>query len=178
MIEKPIDFLLKAQNPDGGWGAEKGNRSNTEATSFAILALNALRDKSLAKNIDQGLSWLIDQQNSDGSFPLNVQLNEGSWTTAPAILSLTPFEAHRQRALRAADWLLLQRGRGLGWLLSLIHLLAPQKQAVRLNPDLKGWGWMPGTFSWVEPTAYALIALKKLDTASFKREASGTLRVQ
>jgi hypothetical protein len=33
---------------------------------------------------------------------------------------------------------------------------------VRIDPDLKGWAWTDGAFSWVEPTAYALIALKKL----------------
>jgi hypothetical protein len=33
-----------------------------------------------------------------------------------------------------------------------------------LNPDLKGWAWVPRTFSWVEPTSYALVALKQVRT--------------
>ena len=33
---------------------------------------------------------------------------------------------------------------------------------VQLNPDLRAWSWTPGAFSWIEPTAYALIALKSL----------------
>jgi hypothetical protein len=37
--------------------------------------------------------------------------------------------------------------------------------AVPLNPDIQGWPWALGTFSWVEPTAYALLALKKLRPA-------------
>ena len=36
--------------------------------------------------------------------------------------------------------------------------------AVALNPDLKGWAWVPRTFSWVEPTSYALVALKQVRT--------------
>ena len=28
--------------------------------------------------------------------------------------------------------------------------------------DLVGWPWVNGTFSWVEPTAYAVMALKRL----------------
>ena len=32
---------------------------------------------------------------------------------------------------------------------------------MRMDPTLKGWSWNPDAFSWVEPTAYALLALKK-----------------
>jgi hypothetical protein len=35
-------------------------------------------------------------------------------------------------------------------------------KANELNNDLVGWSWVPNSFSWVEPTSYALIALKKL----------------
>ena len=31
----------------------------------------------------------------------------------------------------------------------------------RQNNQLQGWSWIAGTFSWVEPTAWALLALKK-----------------
>jgi hypothetical protein len=34
---------------------------------------------------------------------------------------------------------------------------------VRLNPDLQAWSWTPGALSWIEPTAYSLIALKNLE---------------
>src|SRR5690606_5725872 len=32
---------------------------------------------------------------------------------------------------------------------------------VRQNSRLQAWPWMDGTFSWVEPTAYCLLAVKK-----------------
>lgn len=161
MIETAVQFLLKTQNPDGGWGSEKERRSNTEATAFAIMALSSLGDRSLVKSIDQGLNWLTHRQHSDGSWPLTAQLKEGSWTTALAILCLAIFETHRQRALRGADWLLRQEGKA-GWINSLLYRWVPQMWPAQVNPDLKGWSWTTGTFSWVEPTAYALICLKKL----------------
>ncbi len=162
MIEHVIDFLLQAQNPDGGWGAATGKRSNTEATSFSILGLSTLGDRSLTLRINLGLNWLADRQKSDGSWSLTTHLKESSWTTALAILALAPFEQHGQKAIQGARWLLHQEGDDLGWIVSVIYRLAPERLPARLNPDLKGWPWTFGTFSWVEPTAYALIALKKL----------------
>jgi hypothetical protein len=162
MIQAAIDFLLTAQNPDGGWGTGKSKRSNTEATAFAQLALRTLSDRSLTASIDRGLNWLTKRQNHDGSWPLTDQLKPGSWTTALVVLSLAHVERHQQQALRGANWLLSQEGRDPGWLNSFLYRWAPHRLATRLNPDLKGWPWTANAFSWVEPTAYALIGLKKL----------------
>ena len=157
-----IGHLSNAQNIDGGWGAVYGQRSNTEATSLALLGLSAQNEASLVGSIDQGLAWLTRQQHTDGSWPFTDQLPENSWATALAIFTLARFERHRQSALRGAAWLLRQEGSRLGWLASLFYRWAPHKLPYRLNPDLQGWSWTSGTFSWVEPTAYALLALKKL----------------
>jgi hypothetical protein len=44
----------------------------------------------------------------------------------------------------------------------MILFVSRQKRAVRLNQDLIGWPWTTGNFSWVEPTSYCMIALKKI----------------
>ena len=41
-------------------------------------------------------------------------------------------------------------------------LLSFVKKMGELDPYLSGWPWTAGAFSWVEPTSYSLIALKKL----------------
>ena len=46
MINAAIDLLLEAQNEDGGWGSVKGKRSNTESTSFALMALKCARRRA------------------------------------------------------------------------------------------------------------------------------------
>jgi len=72
------------------------------------------------------------------------------------------FPEHHARTIKAARWALRHEGSGLGWVASLVIALSPQKNAPQLNIDLKGWPWTAGSFSWVEPTSYFLIALKKL----------------
>ncbi|MGH7966804.1 MAG: prenyltransferase/squalene oxidase repeat-containing protein [Candidatus Binatia bacterium] len=156
MIERARDFLLAAQNPDGGWGAGKGRRSNTEATALTVLGLSALKKISPATSVaglDRGLNWLVERQYANGSWSLTDQIAEASWTTALAVLALAGFEDRRHHAVQGGQWLLQQYGRRLGWIASLQYRLVPETMATRLNPDLQGWSWATNTFSWVEPTA-------------------------
>ena len=78
---------MGAQNPDGGWGAQPGKKSNTEATALALLTLYSLRDQSLKSNIDRGVGWLVQMQKLDGSFPYMANLREGSWASPLAVIA-------------------------------------------------------------------------------------------
>ncbi len=160
MIEACATDLKSAQNPDGGWGAEPGRMSNTEATALAALALGHAEPSGASAR--RGLEWLAARQARDGSWSLMDGLGPGSWTTSLAVLCLGHFDAHKRRAVNGAGWLLRQRGAGLGWLISALYVLFPGVFVGRSNPNLKGWSWTAGTYSWVEPTAYALLAVKKL----------------
>lgn len=161
MLDRIITELLQNQNPNGGWGAVRGKRSNTETTSLAVMALQALAGEATADNRKRGIEWLVRQQNQNHSWPLNETVKEGSWTTALAITALSDSAEHSERALAAARWLLEQEGSKPG-ILAEIVLWATGKSGVnQLNKDLIGWSWVPSSFSWVEPTSYALIALKK-----------------
>jgi len=162
LIGTAIDALDRRQNPDGGWGAGPGKRSNTEVTCLALLALHAAEDPGLGASVSRALHSLTALQRPGGSWPLSGDLPEGSWTTALATLSLALFEPHLNRAVRGAEWLLRQEGRAPGWVARLLARVQRGAPVVELDPDLKGWPWTGGTFSWVEPTAYALLALKKL----------------
>ncbi|HWP58702.1 MAG TPA: hypothetical protein VNL14_12495 [Candidatus Acidoferrales bacterium] len=88
-------------------------------------------------------------------------VDQPSWASGLAVLALNVFGAQRTAAVRGAEWLLRQKGRGLGLLGLLQYWLYPEQFIVKLDPTLKGWSWTAGSFSWVEPTAYALIVLKK-----------------
>ena len=161
MLDRIITELVQNQNSDGGWGAMRGKRSNTEVTALAVMALKALPGETTTDNRKRGIGWLVRQQNQNHSWPLNEAVNEGSWTTALAITALGDTAEHSERVLAAARWLLEQEGSKPGILAEIVLWATGKSGANKLNKDLIGWSWVPRSFSWVEPTSYALIALKK-----------------
>jgi hypothetical protein len=162
LAEALIEGLRHAQNADGGWPSQPGRRSNTEITALAVLALQPAADLAASALLERGVAWLVPRQRPDGSWPISDGVPEPSWATSLAALALAGIPAERPRAVRGGRWLLGQSGRTLGWIASLLYRIAPERQRVQMNPDLKGWSWAAATTSWVEPTAYALLTLKKL----------------
>jgi len=162
MLDQIITTLLEKQNPDGGWGSQTGKRSNTESTSLAIAALKTLTEDRAADNRKRAIDWLVGRQNKDHSWPLSEITQVGSWTTALAITALSDNPEHSGRAVDAARWLLEQKGSKPGILAEIILWAIGRSNTNQLNKDLIGWSWVPNSFSWVEPTSYALIAVKKL----------------
>jgi hypothetical protein len=165
MIRPATEFLLGSQNRDGGWAMHEGRDSNTEATSFATLALARQDGSAERASAARGMRWLAVRQNDDGSWPLNARVADGSWTTALAALTLVSVDGAGAGAVRGARWLLRQEPRRPGLLVSLLHRLAPEAMPVRHDPNLRGWSWTADAASFVEPTAYTLLALKKLRRA-------------
>src|SRR5918992_3640374 len=161
MLAELTRHLLTTQNPDGGWGAFGGKRSNTEATAFALLALHAISKSVTEKAVLKAKIWLGDRQNANGSWPLNDTLKGSSWSTALAIIAMSEWGDFKGRLTRAGHWVLAQEGSKPGIVANLVLALTFQKKAVQVNEDLVGWSWTPNSFSWVEPTSYFLLALKK-----------------
>jgi hypothetical protein len=155
--------LLGSQDADGGWGANSsGGPSATEPTSLAVMALRGADDPEASRAADRGLVWLRERQRSDGSWPVSDQVPMGSWMTSLAALALAGSPIDRSRAGAGARWLLEQEGRPVPWTSRLFFFLFPRYDVIDLDLELKGWSWFENTFGWVEPTAYALIALKTL----------------
>jgi len=50
--------------------------------------------------------------------------------------------------------------------------LAPETPG-DFDGGLRGWSWVPGTFTWVEPTLWALLSLRALDEGGDPRVAEG-----
>lgn len=157
--------LLDARNADGGWPATRPGRSSTEVTALAVMALAAANAPGAAEAIAAGRRWLLSRQRPDGAWAPTASVDESSWMTAPAVLALAADPDGRESALRGGRWLLAREGQGLGWFGRLFFWIFPEKKATDVNTELTGWPWTAGTFSWIEPTAYSMLALKKLGAA-------------
>jgi hypothetical protein len=159
MIDRLVDELRVLQNADGGWGALRDRQSNTEATSLATLALT--RVPAARAHVERGLDWLRRHQDPDGSWPFTTTVPAASWTTPLAMLALSEQPRTSGEFDRGVRWLLEHRGRRPGFFASLLYRLMPNRMPVRLDPSLRGWAWTTNEFSWVEPTSYAILVLKK-----------------
>jgi hypothetical protein len=139
-----------------------GRVSSTEITALATLALGRLETPDARASAAHGVGWLVARQHDDGGWPVSTRVDETSWATALAVVALDALGREPAATVRGARWLLRRMPRTLGATISLLHRLAPGALPVRLNPNLKGWAWTAEAISFVEPTSYALLALKRL----------------
>ena len=71
-IEHATSYILKHQNDDGGWPLIPGGESDVEVTAFAMQALMLKGWGSGSSVVRQGVSFLIKNQKSDGSWNGNA----------------------------------------------------------------------------------------------------------
>jgi hypothetical protein len=148
--------ILKNQLPSGGWGFGTNRQWATEPTCFALLALR-LQPSSVH---EPGVRLLLSCQNANGSWPAFVDDDtEGSWVTALAVLTLMRLTTGWNAVDRGFGWLLNTQGRESHWLMKWRYRFLDRN--VKFQPDKYGWPWTPGSSSWVVPTAYTLIALRR-----------------
>jgi hypothetical protein len=75
------------------------------------------------------------------------------------LLALLPRRDAAEAVDRGYAWLLSLRGARFPWRQRVREFIT-RKQIVELDSTLEGWPWTPGAFPWVEPTSWALLALK------------------
>ena len=170
-LQETLHRVLKVrQSLRGGWGFN-AQQDALEPTCLAILAL---RHQSAA-HAEKALIRIAQMQHQDGSWPaFDGAGREGTWTTALAILSLLSV-GRKGRSLQCAiEWLLSQRGREADWFWRWKFRMVDT--SVRFNPAKYGWNWIPGTISWVIPTALSLIALRQSAEANRDCQTRRTCR--
>ena len=153
-----VQELIDRQLPDGGWPFSAGTaQSAVEPTALALLALPP---NSVGKR-DAAIRFLLHMQNANGSWSaFSGDEEEGSGLTGLALFVLNRCGAQTMVSNRAVHWLIEARGRESHWLWRWKFRTSDRQ--VRFDPDKFGWPWMPGTVSWVVPTAYSLLALKQV----------------
>jgi len=141
--------LLAARNPDGGWPYYPQHSSRLEPTVWALLAL--ARDADRPAEIDVVVrwpgkdGWLVD---GPADAPVNYPFNA---LAALACVDRPDRPGAGQLVTTIAKQLVEVKG-----------LALEQNDAQRQNNALQAWPWIDQTFSWVEPTAWCTLFLKKI----------------
>ena len=156
-----IGLLRELQNRDGGWGYHSGSESRVEPTSWAMRALAGAGDAASCKEIrKKSCDYLRATQLADGSWPAAPTILTGSWVTSQACAVLATDEGSTQHVKAGLQWLCDDFPRDSSPLQRLVQKLRPGGKLSAHDDSLRGWGWTPRTASWVEPTAFALLALR------------------
>jgi hypothetical protein len=141
IVARLSDRLLRARNPDGGWGYYAGKASRLEPTCWAVLALGNDESGDVLRRWPAASGLLLERHDGQPNLAFH----------GLGLLALLARKSQHQEGNEA-----LIRG------LERVKGLALADRGVnRQNNRIQAWPWMDGTFSWVEPTAYCLLALKK-----------------
>lgn len=155
-------WLLRAQNPDGGWGYSPGKGSWLEPTVYVMRALAAgAREEAKPKSYRQAQHYIDGLQRPDGAWQASALVTERHWSGA---LWMDLERAPRERNARwhaGLDWLLAQKGSEGGWRQHVAAWLDPE--AVEQDLQLRGWPWLEGSSSWIEPTCHAMLSLRRAE---------------
>jgi hypothetical protein len=163
--------LVAAPDESDGWGFRRGVPANTECTALAVLALHAPgADARVSSAVRRGVAWLESRQREDGSWPLSDQVPDASWMTSVAVVALASVQPDSRSALRGGHWLLGQRSRRPTFMQRVRAWLSDDQPALDQDLGLAGWPWTPDTAAWVEPTSWALLALKRMRGALPRRQ--------
>ena len=162
-------LLLRAQNDDGGWGFHPGADSRVEPTCWALKALTAQEPaKSLEEApVAEGLRFLTAAQLPDGSWPSTAKQRTGCWVTSLAcwVLRGVGDEKYRTAIASGLQWVCRDWPKDSSWWRRGLRRVSSAAQRLNHDAHARGWGWTPRTSSWVEPTAFALLALEGHDAS-------------
>jgi uncharacterized protein (DUF362 family) len=154
--------------PDGGWGYVADQPAHLEPTCLALLALRPEAER-FADAVAGGRAFLRSCRRPDGSYRLARGRDAAVWGTA---LALFTEAAYRDGDTPTADETA-----------TAAVLLGIKGQVVKADPEvadmcdidvtLAGWPWGENTFSWVEPTSWACLALHRLGQGQHSRVQEG-----
>jgi hypothetical protein len=158
-----LDEMLRELAAAEGIGYLPGSAAAAEPTAIAALAFHV---HGRGEDARRAAKALANMQQPAG----NVGVRAGetpSWPTSLAVVVWRTLEKAEGRGAssqmnRAVEWLLANRGQGI-----------PQSSEFGHNTELIGWSYAEQTHSWVEPTAFAVLALKSAGRASEKAAREG-----
>lgn len=149
--------------PGGGWGYVPDQPAHLEPTCLALLALSR-QPQRFAAAIESGRSWLRQCAFGDGTYRLGRGRPEAVWPTALVLFTLATLGDEEDTLEQTASALLACKGRRTG---------SNDNETSDIDERLLGWPWAENNFSWVEPTAWACLALRRIGQGHHPRVTEG-----
>jgi hypothetical protein len=157
-----LPFLRENQGEDGGWGFHAGRQSRVEPTAWALLALEGRGAPQATQDaIERGLRFLAGAQLENGGWAAASGERQGCWVTSLACWALQSYAEYAENSARGLRWLNEDRPGDSGFWWRMVRKLTERSEVNAQNVSLSGWSWTPGTASWVEPTACAMIVHRR-----------------
>jgi hypothetical protein len=141
--------LLRRALSDGGFSGRPDGHFQTDSTAWGILAFRACGGSE--ELLERFRAVLTREQLADGRICVRKDSPESYWPTPLAMLAWQDSQAHQSAQQRAARFLLQTTG---------LHFPRASDSPSAHDTLLKGWPWVDGTHSWVEPTALCIMALR------------------
>ncbi len=163
-----IDILAQNAHPDGGWGYTAGQAAQVEPTCLGLLALAGSSHPDVLAKARQAL---LACGRADGSFHLAKGREEAIWPTAQVLFTRAALGDDPELLKPTAGYLLMVKGK--------LPLNSKPDETVVIDPKhdidtrIIGWPWAEQNFSWVEPTAWACLALRRFGQGDHPRVQEG-----
>ncbi len=157
-----LDLLRSRELSGGGFAEAAGGVFRPDSTAWAILALEA--GGADARQLEPSRRKLAERQSEDGRVCLSPERPQTYWPTAPAALAWSGSGAFAGARDKAVGFLLEAQGE---------HWARDSNAGAGHDTALRGWPWVDGTHSWVEPTSLALLALRMAGKSDHARYVEG-----
>lgn len=157
--------LLELRDSEPGWGYRIGGEPATEPTVLAALGLFASDEQSSLDLVARNAArWLKSIQRPDGAVGISFKLQTPEWPTSYALLLWQAVGAAADQVTRGCHWLLQHKG---------MTFPNPKDGVLGHDTTIPGWSWVNETYSWLEPTAMAVIVLRRAGFADHPRVRLG-----
>lgn len=164
-VKNCAGVLQEKQNSDGGWGYHGKTPSRVEPTCWAVSALTAAGEcveRSAA--LINARHYLLANQRKEGFWTASPEMKTGNWVTSLVCAVLSRQLGTESATSAAMEWLCMDYPLDSSPLLRFLRSFSKTKNISQHENSNRGWGWTPRTSSWVEPTAFALLAMQEFDS--------------
>jgi hypothetical protein len=167
-----IHSVLDRLEDSANWGYSPQSQPASEPVALAALTLAAHGRRVAAQ---RAASWLVAAQIASGSVGISATESAPQWPTGLAVLAwkaVTNGQASRDLN-ESQEQSHIPTVRALNWLLASSGEKIERSAALKHDSTLQGWSWVDGTHSWLEPTAFAVLALKACGLERHPRTREG-----